>query len=142
MSASLLLGVALILSAPAPKEIPKKESPKIEGEWLIQSAEGGEGKKIENVKFQFVDGKVLVFEGKRDKPEEAKFTVDYTKKPCEINIDPSRGNLKEEQVLGIFEIDGDTLKLCFPKGGGERPKEFKGEGKNVFVTFKRLKTEK
>ena len=39
---------------------------------------------------------------------------------------------------GIYELDGDTLKVCFNKGK-ERPKEFSinGEGEKTYFVLRR-----
>jgi hypothetical protein len=44
-------------------------------------------------------------------------------------------------VLGIVEIKGDTLKLCFGKEATERPTEFKpdAEKRIIVVHLKRIK---
>ena len=45
---------------------------------------------------------------------------------------------------GVYELDGDTLKLCFPQSEKDtRPKEVKAEEKGVsLLTLKRVKDEK
>ena len=42
---------------------------------------------------------------------------------------------------GIYELDGDTLKVCYAIDGGKRPAEFKAKpgSKHVLIVFKRLK---
>ena len=35
--------------------------------------------------------------------------------------------IKEDGSVGIYEIDGDMLKVCFVSADKERPKEFKTE---------------
>jgi hypothetical protein len=44
-------------------------------------------------------------------------------------------------ILAIYEIDGDTLKVCYDLGGKNRPTEFKTkEGTALFLaTYKREK---
>ena len=45
------------------------------------------------------------------------------------------------KVAGIYELDGDTLKVCYAHGKKERPKEFKtapGSGL-ALVIYKRIK---
>jgi uncharacterized protein (TIGR03067 family) len=47
----------------------------------------------------------------------------------------------EPPMPGIYELDGDTLKVCFNKGK-ERPKEFSidGEGTRTLFVLKRQKS--
>jgi hypothetical protein len=50
---------------------------------------------------------------------------------------PSKGAV----MLGIYEFEGDTLKVCFDPTGKKRPTEFKSEpGSGNFVNVhKRVK---
>lgn len=144
---TMLLVVALGIMAPGPKEAPKKEAGKLDGEWAVESIEGENKKDVANVRFQFVDGKVFIHEPKKAKPEEAAFTADYTKKIPEIDIRPGGAMAPPDApvIKGIFRITGDKLELCFAKGpkGAERPTEFKSDEKSgaAVITLKRVKAE-
>jgi uncharacterized protein (TIGR03067 family) len=142
----LLLSLALAVAAPAPKKADEPAPTKPEGEWVVDSLEGpktdapGPGA----ITFRFTGDKVFVKEPKRDKEEVAGFTVDLTKKPAAIDIRPDQGP-KDQTILGIFEVKGDTMKLCFAHGGmGDRPTEFKGDPEKgiMFITLKRAKADK
>ena len=135
----LVLGLALTLAAPAPK---KGDEPpaRLEGDWLVESFEGGPDERPPgNLQFRFADGKVTVSDAGRPqgKADETTYTVDLTKKPATIDIKPGRG---DKVVLGIVEIKGDTLKLCFGKDATERPTEFKpdAEKRIIVVHLKRI----
>jgi uncharacterized protein (TIGR03067 family) len=140
MVATYFLTAALVVGAPAPKETPK-ETPKLEGDWIVESFEGPKDGPPGLITMRFTEGKISVIEGKREKPEEALYTADLKKKT--IDIRPQRGN-KDVVVLGLIEVNGDTMKLCFTKEGGERPKEFKGDAANgvMMINLKRVKAEK
>ena len=47
-------------------------------------------------------------------------------------------------VLGIYEINGDTIKYCWAEPGKERPKEFatKTDSNQTLMVLKRVKEEK
>lgn len=134
---TLLVGVALTLAAPAPKEAPKT-APKLDGTWEITDAEGPKEAKDElaknSVRFVFAEKTLTVMMSRpdgKDRNEEATYEADFTKKPVTIDIMPTKGP-KGEIVRGIIEIDGDKLKLCFGRDRAERPTEFKGNAeKNV-----------
>jgi uncharacterized protein (TIGR03067 family) len=74
-----------------------------------------------------------------DEKGEGTFTIDQTKQPKTIDIRIS----DKEKALGIYELDGDTLKLCMieDRDGNARPTEFAGKDKAILLVFKRQATE-
>lgn len=135
MNPSLLLGLAIAVAAPAPKEGAKTDPGTFEGEWKIESYIQG-SKPNENrigTVFQIGDGKVVTV-GKKEQ-------VDYKLNP---KADPPEIDLgtEKETIRGIYKLDGDTLILCFPKGkGSERPAKFESPADSniVVMTLKREK---
>src|SRR5688572_22850024 len=121
----LLLGLALTIAAPGPKD-KEKPAATLEGVWAVEKIEGKGDKEVANVTFTFTADKVSIKEGAKERVENAGYTSDATKKPAHIDIKPDRGN-KDMAILGIYEIDGDNLKICFTADGGTRPTEFKAD---------------
>jgi uncharacterized protein (TIGR03067 family) len=146
MSATLLIGLALAVGAPGPKETPKKEAT-IVGEWIGEKAIAG-GKELPvppgGISFTFMaDGQMMVKEGvKREKADTGSYKLDPKKDPAEIDLVPPMKK-NDPIVQGIYKLDGDTLILCFGRGapGKERPKKFESpEGSDLIViTMKRAK---
>jgi uncharacterized protein (TIGR03067 family) len=137
----LVLGLSLVLAAPAPKKTDEPAPGKLEGEWVVESIEGPKDDTPPGtITVRFADGKISIQEPKRQRPEEAGYTADPTKRPATIDIRPDRG-AKEQVVQGIYEVKGDTLKLCFGRDGVDRPTEFKGDVEKgiMFLTLKRIK---
>jgi uncharacterized protein (TIGR03067 family) len=147
MYASVLVGLAVSVGAPAVKDPPKKEAT-IVGEWAGEKAvaagmnlpipEGG-------ITFTFdADGTLTVREGNKGKPDTGSYKVDPKKDPAEIDLTPP-ADKKEAVLQGIYKLDGNTLTLCFRRGapGAGRPKNFDfPAGSDVIVmTLKRAKTE-
>jgi uncharacterized protein (TIGR03067 family) len=64
-------------------------------------------------------------------------------KPKELDITGSEGPNKGKSILAIYELDGDTLRVCYDLGGKNRPTDFTTkEGTLRFlVTYKRAKKE-
>jgi uncharacterized protein (TIGR03067 family) len=144
MTTSLLIGLAIIVGAPAKKEAPAKEPPSLVGQWLGES--GLRGGKPDNppagTSITFTaDGKVLMKEGSAGKPEEGTYTADPKKSPAELDIAPPTTE-KGPNVLAIYKIEGDTLTICLTMGAA-RPKEFASPpGSEVMlITCKRARKE-
>ena len=49
------------------------------------------------------------------------------------------GSEKGETYLGIYKIEGDTLKWCVAVPGSERPSEFATSGSDFLLVLKRQK---
>ena len=126
------------------KEDVEKEIKKFQGVWTFESVvTGGKEEPAGDLK-----GFILIFE--RDKHTVKKGDdviqvgtqkIDPSKSPKTIDVTMTEGPSKGAVMLGIYEIDGDTLKVCFDPQGKMRPKEFKSApGSDTFlVVHKRLK---
>jgi uncharacterized protein (TIGR03067 family) len=68
--------------------------------------------------------------------------LDPAKKPKTFNAMIVQGKQKGEILLGIYERDGDTLKVCLDTRGEARPKEFKTEPDSgrVLMICQRIQT--
>jgi uncharacterized protein (TIGR03067 family) len=139
-----LLTVVLVVAAPAPPEKEKKDEGKIQGTWVVVSVEKNgrvedDGK---NVKVEFQGETVIVHDPRHE--EKAKIKLDSGKKPKAIDFTPQDTGGPAKTALGIYELNGDDLKLCFATGKGERPTEFvsKPGGDVSLIVLKREKKEK
>jgi uncharacterized protein (TIGR03067 family) len=111
----------------AEDEAVQKELSRFEGTWQFVSIEI-EGKKVpeEQVKNS---GK-LVLKGDQftlrqgDVTYKGTLKVDLTQKPKRIDITFTDGPEKGRTSLGIYELDGDTYKVCIGLTGKDRPTEF------------------
>jgi uncharacterized protein (TIGR03067 family) len=76
--------------------------------------------------------------------ESGTFKLNRAKKPHEIDLvfkEGPKGDV-ERTALGIYELDGDNLKLAWRKDGGPRPTEFatvKGERTSELLVLKKEK---
>jgi uncharacterized protein (TIGR03067 family) len=83
---------------------------------------------------------VALPEGKKVK--EFHFKIDPAEKPKAIDLTVPTDQAKGKTGHGIYELDGDRWKLCFPQDDNEateRPMSFKSEAGSrlVLMTLKR-----
>jgi uncharacterized protein (TIGR03067 family) len=122
----------------------EKEVKKFQGTWTFESSVTG-GKELPADQLK---GLVLVFEGDKhtvkkgdDVLQVGTQKIDPSKSPKTIDVTMTEGPSKGAVMLGIYEFDGDTLKVCFDLEGKKRPTEFKSApGSQNFVNVhKRVK---
>lgn len=119
-----------------------KEVKRLAGTWLGTAAEES-GEKVQragdlkvvfsNMELTFTDGKKTVMKGT--------FTVDTTGKPKAIDLKIASGQFEGQTVKGVYDLDGDVLKICFALPGLGRPKAVAttpGDGA-VFLACQRQK---
>jgi RNA polymerase sigma factor (sigma-70 family) len=121
----------------------KTDKEKLQGTWHAVSGEA-EGK---DVSEEFVKKLSIVFagdkitlaglvRGENEKGVEGTFKLDPTAKPKAIDINITN----KEDAVGIYELEGDTLKLCIVEAANnERPSEFAGKNRQVLIVLKRQK---
>jgi uncharacterized protein (TIGR03067 family) len=120
-----------------------KDDDAIQCTWLPSTAELA-GKPFpdevrKTVKLVIKDDKYTVTVGEAVDKGTAK--LNPKAKPKELDINGTEGPNKGKTILAIYELDGDTLRICYDLGGKNRPTEFKTkEGSQLFlVTYKREK---
>ena len=134
---AMVLAFGLAMSAYVAAE-EKSDQDKIQGKWKIESGMRG-GKAIpderKNVTIEFTKDKMKGTEGEKQ-AFEMTYKLDPSKKPKAIDVD-----IMDKKGLGIYSLEGDTLKICHSEVGEERPTEFESkEGSNVtLVVLKRVK---
>lgn len=140
----ITLAMLIGLFVPAPKERepfagkPQSQSKidlrKLQGEWIVVSLEAkGKDFTEEFSKAKVVIEKDKMTMGSGKDAMMADFSLDATTKPKQIDFN---GVVK---VQGIYELDGDTLKICFAAAGKPRPTEFttKADRDHGMFAFKR-----
>jgi uncharacterized protein (TIGR03067 family) len=125
----LLVAAALLLAADKPADANKKDHDALQGDWVAAS-QVIDGQKLGDDEaqslFRTVKGDsytVSVF-GINKPVGQGTFTIDATKKPKTIDARPESAAKEAAALLGIYEIDGDTFRVCFAPAGKERPKDF------------------
>jgi uncharacterized protein (TIGR03067 family) len=122
----------------------EKELKKFQGTWTFESVEAG-GKEQPAAEFK---GMTVTFEGDKFTVKKGEEVIqvgtqklDASRSPKTIDVTVVEGLSKGAVMLGIYEISGDTLKVCFDPEGKNRPTEFKSaSGSQTFVAVhKRVK---
>jgi uncharacterized protein (TIGR03067 family) len=64
---------------------------------------------------------------------------DPSKTPGHLDATVTEGDDKGTTMLGIYELTGDTLKVCFDPAGKERPTSFTAKAGQMSATVQRQK---
>ncbi len=113
----------------------------LEGNWLPVKAELG-GKPmpeavLKTISMNLEDGKYKVMADGH--PDNGTYTVDASTKPKSMTVVGTDGPNKGKTFPCIYEVKGDSLRICYDLSGTKRPEEFKTtEGTKLYlVTYKR-----
>lgn len=137
-----ILSLLCLMSLAQPdrlSEAAKEELKKFQGTWRVE-LQDDDGKKFseDDLKGRTVSfGMNLFLVRKKTAMEQlGKIKIDPAKKT--INASIEKGGREGDLLPGIYEFDGDTLKLCFSTDGDNRPKEFKGGPDKLLMICKRV----
>jgi uncharacterized protein (TIGR03067 family) len=140
----VLIGVltAGVVVAADPTDEAKKELKSITGHWKAVSLEKGGQPAPKELVDQFgllIEGDKCVIVNGDQKTELTVKAIDPTRKPKALDLAQEKDG-KTELVKYIYELDGDTLKLCRSfKDPGQRPEKFTSENGQAVGIFKREK---
>jgi uncharacterized protein (TIGR03067 family) len=137
-----LLPVLPALLLIAPGDPTRSDLDRLQGTWVLVAMQ----REGEEVPAEDLKGSTAVYEGNhiilRDGDRVRRrglVTLDPSRKPKAINTWDQDGPYEDQTVPGIYELDGDTLRLCFSRPGSERPKEFNTRTRPgvLFCVYKR-----
>ena len=99
---------------------------------------------VKAVKLTFAEADRMIFIAtKNTGKHEYSVKLGASKKPKTIDMKALDGRSKGDVLLGIYQLDGDALKLCVASDPkiNDRPSRFTSEvgSKNFLYTFKRAK---
>ena len=129
---------------PAPRQAARDDLKKLQGTWECVAMER-EGDQLPPESFK---GSTAVYEDDRvtlyregEVFRRGIVTLDPSKSPKKINTWDLTGPYADDTVPGIYEVDDDTLKLCFSRPKVSRPVEFttKKEPGFLYCVYKRKK---
>jgi uncharacterized protein (TIGR03067 family) len=140
-----------LLGGPGRADDPPKKAPtaaeelqRLQGTWRVETwEEGGKALPAADLKKRtlFFGGNIFVLRGGDKLVRAGAAQLDPGKTPRTINLSVKEGEGKDGVLLGIYSLEGDTLKLCFDPEGQSRPTDFAPEAKAKFtlVTLKKPK---
>ena len=115
----------------------------LQGKWTPVTAElGGQpmaGDALKIISLRMENGKYEVFVG--GEPDRGTYSVDPATEPKSITVVGIDGPNKGRSFPAIYELKGDTLRICYDLSGAKRPTEFKSvAGTQLYlVTYNRKK---
>lgn len=136
------VAVVVVMSPSARGEAAGDDWKKLAGTWKVEAAtfNGEDSTAIfKEAVLTIEEGKYKVtFGGTTDA---GTLKIDPAKKPKQMTVTGTDGPSKDKTLPAIYEIDGDTLKICYTLDGKDPPTEFKStaENKTLLVTYKRDK---
>ncbi len=139
----LLIAAGCLTAADSAKEGVAKELEKFRGTWKYTSMEQ-DGRPVPEAQYRAAR---LTIKGDRftfalgDSTSHGTFKVDPAKKPKAIDITFTDGPDKGKTIQGVYEVTGDTYKVCLGSKANDRPKELasKADTGHVLAVLKRVK---
>ncbi len=119
----------------------KSDTQALQGTWLPTTAELGGNKFpdeiLKTIKLVIKDDKYTVTVGTQ--PDQGTVKLEPSAKPKSMTITGTEGPNKGKMIPAIYELNGDTLRVCYNLGGAERPTAFetKAGTQQFLVTYKR-----
>lgn len=112
----------------------RKELEKFRGTWKFESlVVNGNTMALDMVKGARLtcDGDKFTYTEKdpsgKDQTSHGTFTIDPSKSPKTIEITFTDGPNKGERLAGVYDITGDTYRVCLAMPGGKPPTSFESK---------------
>lgn len=137
------IGLAVAISLSALAADSAGDAKAVEGNWKPVKAElAGQPMAeavMKSISLKLEDGKYEAFVG--ESPDWGTYTLDAAASPKEMTITGTNGPNAGKTFPAIYEVKGDTLRICYDLSGVKRPTEFKSVAgtKLYLVTYHRKK---
>jgi uncharacterized protein (TIGR03067 family) len=115
----------------------------VQGTWTPANAElAGQpipDAALKSISLKLDKGKYEVLVGQN--PDKGTYTLDSTSQPKSMSVTGTEGPNQGKTFPAIYELNGDTLFICYDLSGQKRPTEFKSiAGTQIYlVTYRRMK---
>ena len=120
---------------------PPDDAKAVQGNWTPVKAElGGQPMAdavLKSISLKLENGKYDVSVG--GNPDKGTYTLDSTSKAKSMTVTGTDGVNRGKTFPAIYELKGDTLRICYDLSGAKRPTEFKSTAgtKLYLVTYNR-----
>ena len=137
------LGLTIAASLTAFAADPSDDAKAVQGGWLPVKAElAGQPMPesvLKTISLKLDHGKYDV--SAAGEPDKGTYTLDAASNPKGMSITGTEGPNNGKTYPAIYEIKGDTLRICYDLSGTKRPTEFKSvAGTQLYlVTYNRKK---
>jgi len=137
------IGLAVAISLSAMAGDSAGDAKAVEGNWKPIKAElAGQPMAeavMKSISLKLENGQYEVFVGAS--PDRGTYTLDSAAKPKGMTITGTEGPNNGKTFPAIYEVNGDTLRICYDLSGAKRPTEFKSVvgTKLYLVTYNRKK---
>ncbi len=125
---------------------PPAKDAAINGNWKLASGERSGEKMpddvLKSIHLTLANGKYLAKVG--DQTDQGTYTIDASKTPHTLTLTGTSGPNKGKTMLAIFELDKETLKVCYDLSGKAFPAKFESapETSSFLATYERQKSRK
>lgn len=136
----LAVGASLMVFAAG---LPDDDAKAVQGEWKPVKAELAgvpmADALLKSISLRLDGGRYEVFVG--EQPDRGTYTIDSAATPKSMTITGTAGPNSGKTFPAIYELEGDTLRICYDLSGASRPTEFKSiAGTGLYlVTYQRKK---
>ena len=137
----LFVPVGLAGDAPSGPKEAKKDLQRLQGSWQMESYEDGKKTKIDAKKRAlFFGANTVAFRDGDRLLQMGMVNLNTAKSPRRVDVLVKKEKNDDSTMLGIYELKGDTLKVCFDPEGDARPTAFEAKaGSSHFVAvYKRV----
>jgi uncharacterized protein (TIGR03067 family) len=119
----VVLALAVLLLTAAEPEAVRQELQRLRGTWVVVAAEQ-DGQPLDRIK----GGKLILSDTSfaihtaSGVTLKGDYRIDPSQKPRHMDLDHQEGMLRDKTWKGIYEVEGDRLRLCYVAADSAQPR--------------------